>query len=269
MISTKTSLVLLIIALIASSAYAMRNPSATYCLALGYNYMDTTDEAGNAIGLCEFPGNNGNASCDAWSFVEGKCGMEYSYCAKQGYQQKKGTSGKECNSGDLLAECLLCILPNGMTAEVTSLMDLNVSEGVCGDGACTIGETPENCPQDCPATTTTMEEISTTLEEITTLPIATTLPTEATTQPQGTSTIPEETTQPSESTTLPETTTTIPGSPKTGGGLMDYLPYVVLIVILLAALFIIKKKRDEKKVEKEKEEFEKWKQEKERAGGTV
>ncbi len=269
MIKTKICLICLMIAFIASSAYALKNPVAVYCGALGYNYEEKMDENGNEVGICDFPGNTGNLDCNAGDFMNGKCGAQYSYCAKMGYQQKNGTSGAECGSEDLLAQCLLCVLPDGTTAEVTSLMNLSLREGSCGDGACTLGETHDNCPQDCPATTTTMGEITTTLEEITTPPIATTLSTQATTQPQETSTTPEETTQPSEPTTMPETTTTIPGSTKTGGGLTDYLPYIVLIVLLLAVLFIIKKKKDEKKIEKEKEEFEKWKQEKERAGGTV
>jgi hypothetical protein len=43
---------------------------------------------------------------------------------------------------------------------------------------------------------------------------------------------------------------------------LDYLPYIVIIVILLVILFVVKKKLDEKKIAKEKAEFEKWKQEK-------
>ncbi len=256
----------IIIALVASSAYAIKNPAAVYCQALGYSYETKTNDNGDEVGICDFPGNTGNTDCDSWNYMNGKCGTDYSYCAKMGYRQKKA-AGAECGSEDLLAECLLCILPNGTTAEVTSLMNLNLQEGKCGDGACVLGETYENCPQDCPATPTTIEEVST-------------IPTE------------ETTTRPPESTTVPETTTTtespmttVPqnlcGNGKCDAtenadscskdcakptGLSDYLPYIVIIAVLLSILYVSKKKLDEKKIAKEKEEFEKWKQEK---GGTT
>lgn len=269
MSKTKICLLWIIFAVLVSSAYAMKNPSAVYCSALGYNYIDKTDEKGNEIGVCDFPGNNGNTDCDAWAFLEGKCGTDYSYCAKMGYQQKK-TTGAECGSEDLLAECLICILPNGTKAEVTSLMNLNVNEGLCGDGACVLGETYESCPQDCQATTTTPGEVSTIPPEKTT-----TLP--ATTQPPGSTTLTEETTTMppgASTTTMPETlcgngvcdpSESFDSCPKDCSkptGPSDYLPYIVIIAVLLVILFYVKRKLDEKKIEKEKAEFEKWKQEK-------
>ena len=129
--------------LLVSSAYALKNPVAMYCQALGYTYEDKFNENGDEVGICDFPGNAGNLDCNAGDFMNGKCGAQYSYCAKMGYQQKNGTNGAECGSADLLAECLLCVLPNGTTAEVTSLMNLDLTEGVCGDGSCVIGENHE------------------------------------------------------------------------------------------------------------------------------
>ncbi|GAH20436.1 unnamed protein product, partial [marine sediment metagenome] len=40
------------------------------------------DEEGNQYGVCLFPDGS---ECDAWSFLKGKCGKAYSYCAKKGY----------------------------------------------------------------------------------------------------------------------------------------------------------------------------------------
>ena len=272
----KTCIILAIMALIVSSAYALKNPSAVYCSALGYNYANTVDGDGNMIGICEFPGNKDNTNCDAWAFLAGKCGTEYSYCAKKGYPQKKAV-GAECGSEDVLAECLICVLPNGTSAEVTSLMNLNVQEGVCGDGACVIGENHDNCPKDCPATPTTLEEATTMpLEETTTWTPITTLPPETTTQSPESTTLPEETIlTPEDSTTMiPETICgnnvcdpmesfdSCPKDCSKPTGPADYLPYIVIIVVLLVILFAVKKKLDEKKIEKEKAEFEKWKQEK-------
>ena len=103
----------------------------------------------------------------------------------------------------------------------------------------------------------------------------TTLPPETTTEPQTTTLPPEETTLP------PETTSTLPVS-ACGNGVcdasegsescpadcskpaspFDYLIYAVLAAVLLAIFFVIKKKSDEKRIEKQREDYEKWKQEK-------
>jgi putative hemolysin len=238
----KNCLFWIIVAVIVSSAYGMKNPSAVYCIELGYDYIDKTDENGNAIGICNFPGNNGNMKCDSWAFMEGKCGTEYSYCTKKGYQQKK-TTGAECASEDLLAECLLCVLPNGTMAEVTTLMDLKVQEGICGDGACVIGETHESCPQDCPVTPT-LEEITTIpVEETTTWTPVTTLPPEATT-----TTILESLCGNSVCDPVENVDSCPRDCPKPTGP-SDYLLYVVAIVVLLVILFVVKKKLDDKKIQ--------------------
>jgi putative hemolysin len=263
------------IALCVLSVYGMKNPATVYCRALGYSSETKVLENGDEIGICAFPGN---IDCNDWDFMLGKCGTDYSYCAKMGYTQKTGM-GAECGSPDYpTAECLICILPNGTKAEVTSLMNLDVNEGICGDGACVIGETPESCPQDCPAVATTMEDVTTTQWDIPTTVEETTMPPQ-TTQPTITTT----TEQPQETTSIPKTSTTLPDlcgnsvcdssesfdscpqdcSKPTGP--VDYLPYIVIIVVLLLILFVVKKKLDGKKIAKEKAEFEKWKQEK---GGT-
>jgi putative hemolysin len=257
------------------SAQALNDPSMAYCQTLGYQSI-AKETAGGAVNICKL---TGGVECDSWDFLMGKCGKEYSYCVKSGYQQKTAV-GAECGSEDLLAECLICILPNGSSAEVTSLMNLDIQEAKCGDGICVLGmETHESCPQDCPVVATTLEEVSTTQRYIPTTLEETTMPPQ-TTQPTITTTME----QPQETTSIPETTTTLadlcgnsvcdpsenfdscPQDCSKPTGPVDYLPYIVIIVVLLLILFVVKKKLDEKKIAKEKAEFEKWKQEK---GGAV
>ncbi len=57
------------------------NPAAVYCDDLGYQYDIVTTSKGQ-VGVCMFPDGS---SCDEWDFLSGKCGVEYSYCARQGY----------------------------------------------------------------------------------------------------------------------------------------------------------------------------------------
>lgn len=64
---------------------SMPNPSAVYCLTLGYKYKIVVDDEGNQYGLCIFP--DGDA-CRAWDFYRGKCNQECSYCKQHGYELK-------------------------------------------------------------------------------------------------------------------------------------------------------------------------------------
>ena len=122
------------------------NPSAAYCNALGYNYKTKMVEEGE-MGICEFPDGS---SCEAWNFLEGKCGEEYSYCTQQGYEIKTINDTEKCSS-IFSNECAVCILNNGTEIEVTKLMELNFDVGECGDNTCMIGENYKNCPEDCPS----------------------------------------------------------------------------------------------------------------------
>jgi len=69
----------------------MPNPAAVYCSELGYQVKTITEDDGGQYSVCVFPDGN---SCDAWRFLVGKCGEEYSYCAKNGYGQIIKTDGK-------------------------------------------------------------------------------------------------------------------------------------------------------------------------------
>ena len=61
------------------------NPAAVYCVALGYEYEIIEDDKGGQYGVCIFPDNS---ECSTWAFYRGKCGQEWSYCKRQGYDLK-------------------------------------------------------------------------------------------------------------------------------------------------------------------------------------
>jgi C1A family cysteine protease len=75
---------------VGASPAMLSNPAAVYCQDMGYAY-ETIKQAGGEIGVCHLPEEK---TCGAWEFLEGSCGQEYSYCAKQGYQIKTKNDGK-------------------------------------------------------------------------------------------------------------------------------------------------------------------------------
>ena len=74
----------------------MKNPAAVYAIELGYEYKVIKTEEGEK-GIVIFP--NGD-ECDAWDFLEGKDGQEYSYCALNGYGMETRRDGKNSFSSD-------------------------------------------------------------------------------------------------------------------------------------------------------------------------
>ena len=91
-------LVLLCVVLFAlsSNTYAsesvrvgIANPAAVYCRELGYEYKIVDTSTGQQ-GICVF---SEDAQCDAWNFLMGRCGQEYSYCALNGYEIITRTDG--------------------------------------------------------------------------------------------------------------------------------------------------------------------------------
>jgi len=131
-------LVLLLLILFTYTTSALKNPSAVYCEALGYEFVIFSSPYGE-VGKCLLP--NGTA-VDAWDFYKGKVAIDYSYCAKMGYEAKH-VEREDCKS------YLVCVLPNGTEVEVAELMGLSFEETTCGDGVCGIPENHSSCPQDC------------------------------------------------------------------------------------------------------------------------
>lgn len=114
--------VLLLLGIVNPPTMGMVNPSAAYCEALGYEYFSESTPEGE-MGLCRLP--NGEA-VDAWQFLEGKVGQEYSYCQQEGYQIKTVKDSEKCIKFGTV-ECAVCVLEDGTEVEVTELMGLDFS----------------------------------------------------------------------------------------------------------------------------------------------
>jgi putative hemolysin len=126
------------VCILASPAHAEPNIAAVYCKALGYNYSVESTELGE-VGFCTLPDKQ---KVDAWAFLYGEIGLEWSYCAMEGYEAKHVEDSETC------VECTACVLPDGTETEVTQLMGLDWAP-VCGDGMCVFPEDSSTCPQDC------------------------------------------------------------------------------------------------------------------------
>ncbi len=134
-------LLLLALASVAVPAGAMVNPSALYCNALGYPYMDVTGSDGSMTGFCLLPGNQ---SVDAWQFLEGKVSPELSYCKKQGLDVRTVTDPTVC--GMLGSTCAVCVRADGTTQEVTKMMGLDFREKICSGNTCCDPAKDKTCP---------------------------------------------------------------------------------------------------------------------------
>jgi putative hemolysin len=131
----------IILVMSATQASALINPSAAYCDALGYEYT-IQDTPKGEVGYCTLPDGE---TVDAWAFLNGKTGLEWSYCAQQGLEAKHIEDPEVCPS------CTICILENGTEVEVMELMGVSLEETYCGDKTCGIPENYLTCPEDCPA----------------------------------------------------------------------------------------------------------------------
>ena len=61
---------------------AFPNPSVAYIEKMGYTYQLQKDNTGNEKSMVIFPDGT---KADGWAFLQGKTGVQYSYCAKHGY----------------------------------------------------------------------------------------------------------------------------------------------------------------------------------------
>lgn len=66
------------------------NPAAIYCTGLGYSYEIQHKPTGD-VGICKLPDSS---VCDEWDFLAGRCGTQYSICARNGYATESRMDGR-------------------------------------------------------------------------------------------------------------------------------------------------------------------------------
>ena len=93
----------------------LANPASVYCQGLGFEEESRENELGQ-YGVCTFPDDS---ECDTWDFLAGRCGVEYSYCAQQGFDLK---STEERNIGT-------CVFDDG-----SSCSEFEYFQGDCTPG---------------------------------------------------------------------------------------------------------------------------------------
>ncbi|MEW5871816.1 MAG: C1 family peptidase [Chloroflexota bacterium] len=97
----------------------MKNPAAVYCRDLGYDFKTVQSPDGSQDGVCLLPGET---TCPAWDFLGGKCGQEFSVCARNGML----TEIREDGNNPLMAEYAVCVDTQGTEKsafEMTNLID--------------------------------------------------------------------------------------------------------------------------------------------------
>ena len=93
------------------------DPAAAYCGEMGYTY-DVVEQSKGQYGVCKMP--NGEV-CDAWQFLIGACGQDFSFCAREGYAITMRDDGQNPYS----PEYAVCVSADGtMVGSVTKLSGL-------------------------------------------------------------------------------------------------------------------------------------------------
>lgn len=96
------------------------NPAALYCERLGYAYeIERTPEGER--GICTLPDGE---RVDAWDFLRGKVGREYSWCALNGY----GIATRTVDQGTYVSEYAVCLNDRGEEiGRLAEIMGLDVA----------------------------------------------------------------------------------------------------------------------------------------------
>jgi putative hemolysin len=100
-------------------AFAMPDPTKTYCQNLGFEWKVLKGEQGETA-ICIFPDGS---SVDSLEFLQGKVASEYSYCAQKGYELKTISDWNKC-SPIISDECAVCVLADKREIEVSELMKI-------------------------------------------------------------------------------------------------------------------------------------------------
>ena len=74
----------------------MPNPASFYCQEMGYN-LTLTETSQGTVGICELPNQ---IECEEWEFLAGTCGIEWTFCARQGYSPQPGDGMAICTFSD-------------------------------------------------------------------------------------------------------------------------------------------------------------------------
>ena len=110
-----------------SLVLSMANPAAIYCQELGYTYTTFSAPSGQ-FSICRFPDGT---QCDAWDFLEGKCGAKYSLCTRLGYSVRMARDG----DNEFSPEYAVCVDQSGQViAKMTILTDLISKMAPCETG---------------------------------------------------------------------------------------------------------------------------------------
>jgi hypothetical protein len=122
----------------------------------------------------------------------------------------------------------------------SSLRIVSPDDIACGDSKCDedFGESYDNCPIDCEKKIICGDG--------------------ACDEPENSSTCLKD-------CPLPTTSTTVPKSPEPAG-FVGYLPYAggaVAVIVVMLAVYLVKKRKENKAIEKQREEFDKWKRDRE------
>ena len=112
---------------ISSEFVGVKNPAAVYCTELDYEYKIVKTDRGER-GMCVI--TDIDEEFDAWDFLEGKVGQEYSYCSLNGYDTITVTDGRNSFSSDY-AVCVpkkqstpVVVASSSESMSVTDLMNL-------------------------------------------------------------------------------------------------------------------------------------------------
>jgi len=91
------------------------NPAAEYCKKLGHEFNTITNTDRSQNGTCSLPDRT---TCDAWDFLQGKCGQSHNACAQQGLGTRVLGDGKNAFS----REYAVCINERG--EQISAATDL-------------------------------------------------------------------------------------------------------------------------------------------------
>lgn len=138
------------------------NPSAQYCVQMGYEYFKVMTEKGEK-GMCRFPDGN---SVGAWEFLMGYRNRERSYCAQKGMEYRQIHDLQVCKNY-YNNTCLACITDSGpvevskkvkednpdaktpVNSSNESTQYVDYLNQYCGDDICSSFESHASCPKDC------------------------------------------------------------------------------------------------------------------------